>query len=552
MNCIKKKELTIIIPFLNEKYEVENTLQSIREHSNGNVDIILINDASDDGFDYHTVAEKHQAIYLLNKTRLGVAASRDVGVQTCQTPYFLLLDAHMRFYDNNWVERIVNELKSDSKTLLCAQTKALVLDNGFLLEEPCNFTFTYGAFVRLKDKVRMLEPCWIGKDPNPKSLIIPIPCVFGAGYACSKEYWLFLKGLEGLEQYGNDEAYISMKVWMSGGSCKLIKDLIIGHIYRDSSPYSINNTSRLYNRLLLSELLFPDNMKKIFFSESKYLYERDCYSAVLYKLYENTEQINNLKIYYKKILSKGFDYFKQFNDQFTQEAKLVDDVSQILKSITERITNSMITDNGILYGQMGIVIYLYHYAKFTKDTKYKLLSDKLLGQLIQNVKQDLSYSFVSGLCGIGWGIEYLYQNKFIEGDTNEILEEFDKRIMEINPLRIENVDLDYGLGGVVLYLLARLYTIQQEKKSNPFDDEYLSSVFKRVITIISQRVMSCNSLDYFLAFLNYYEKKSPIEKPEIYDVYCLLNHKNIPIKYLDLGLKGCAGVGLSLIFNENI
>ncbi|MDR3340889.1 MAG: glycosyltransferase, partial [Candidatus Symbiothrix sp.] len=47
-----ESKLTIIIPFLNEQYEVENTLQSIREHSSDTITIILINDASDDGFDY--------------------------------------------------------------------------------------------------------------------------------------------------------------------------------------------------------------------------------------------------------------------------------------------------------------------------------------------------------------------------------------------------------------------------------------------------------------------------------------------------------------------
>jgi hypothetical protein len=174
----------------------------------------------------------------------------------------------------------------------------------------------------------------------------------------------------------------------------------------------------------------------------------------------------------------------------------------------------------------------------------------MLKQVIQNVKPDSSYSFIFGLCGIGWGIEYLYQNKFIEGDTNEILEDFDKKIMEVNPLRIENIDKDYGFGGLVLYLLARLYTIQQEKIFNPFDKEYLSSVYERVRSIIKQRIMTSDSIDIYLAFINYYEKKSLIEKPEIYDIYSLLNRKNIPIQGMDLGLNGCAGAGLRLIFDE--
>ena len=50
------KKITIIIPFANEGCEVENTLMSIFEHSDNNVNIIVINDASDDGFDYNNIS----------------------------------------------------------------------------------------------------------------------------------------------------------------------------------------------------------------------------------------------------------------------------------------------------------------------------------------------------------------------------------------------------------------------------------------------------------------------------------------------------------------
>ncbi|MDR2409006.1 MAG: glycosyltransferase, partial [Bacteroidales bacterium] len=110
---MSKTYLTVIIPFINEKYEVENTLESIRSHSEENIDIILINDASDDNFDYQTVAEKYQTTYILNEKRLGVAASRELGIKLCRTAYFLLLDAHMRFYDDIWYQRIIAELDVD-------------------------------------------------------------------------------------------------------------------------------------------------------------------------------------------------------------------------------------------------------------------------------------------------------------------------------------------------------------------------------------------------------------------------------------------------------
>ena len=119
-------KLTVIIPFLTEGEESENTLRSIREHADGEVDILVINDASTDGWDYGSVARKFRAEYVVNERRMGVAASRDLGVERCRTPYFLLLDAHMRFYDRDWVGTIVSELEGEERSLLCCQTKVLI------------------------------------------------------------------------------------------------------------------------------------------------------------------------------------------------------------------------------------------------------------------------------------------------------------------------------------------------------------------------------------------------------------------------------------------
>jgi len=74
---MSQSELTVIIPFRNEKYEVEETLKNIWEHCEENVEIILINDASDDNFDYQSVANKYNATYLVNTKRLGVASKVD-------------------------------------------------------------------------------------------------------------------------------------------------------------------------------------------------------------------------------------------------------------------------------------------------------------------------------------------------------------------------------------------------------------------------------------------------------------------------------------------
>ena len=128
-NEVKEKHLTVIIPFLNEGIEVENTLQSIRNTAGDSVEILIINDCSTDGFDYETTASKYNATYLFNEERLGVAASRDLGISMINTPYFLLLDGHMRFYENTWSIKLISELQKNERVLLCCLVKALTLNN---------------------------------------------------------------------------------------------------------------------------------------------------------------------------------------------------------------------------------------------------------------------------------------------------------------------------------------------------------------------------------------------------------------------------------------
>jgi hypothetical protein len=178
------------------------------------------------------------------------------------------------------------------------------------------------------------------------------------------------------------------------------------------------------------------------------------------------------------------------------------------------------------------------------------MAENMLTSLLGQVRPDTHYGFYTGLSGIGWGIEYLYEQGFIEGNPNDILADFDKKVMETDPMRAVNLNRDHGFGGIVLYLLARLYTIRKENRENPFDNEYLTNVYKRLYLVVEQRDTKCESMDIFLDFLNFYEGRKEIEKPEIYDVWCLLNPQNIHIRDLEPGLTGASGVGLKLILDN--
>lgn len=305
-------KLTIVIPFLNEEEEVKNTVVSIREHTDNKVDIILINDASDNQYDYEKNLSGYNVLLVNNKVRMGSAISRDIGINMIKTPYFLSLDAHMRFYDKEWLSIIIERLEEDDHKLLCCQTK--VLNKSFWGEiETPQRPSVYGAHIVFEKGQDLLNVKWNKKEHCPGSEFEKIPCVLGAAYAGSKRYWTYLKGLEGLVNYGCEEAYISMKIYLEGGYCELLKNVVVGHIYRTRFPYQMSANDLVYNKLVIAELLLSESLKNFVFAEFKKMNE-PAYDYSCAKLKESVEQIKRLKDYYRSIFKKDFDIIRQINE----------------------------------------------------------------------------------------------------------------------------------------------------------------------------------------------------------------------------------------------
>lgn len=303
-------QLTVIISFLNEGEEVAKTMYGIRATAGDAVNIICVNDASTDGFDYQKMAKKYGALYIENAERLGCAGSREMGVAHCETPYFLIVDGHMRFYSDNWWVEFTKAIHEDSRSIYCCRCKPW----DFLTQTESDCAAPYAAYIKIFDvEARsILNATWAG-DIFPKKDIVDIPCVLGACYAAAKTYWNYLKGLQGLVSYGCDEAYISLKAWMEGGHCRLLTHVQIGHLFREKFPYPIEDVDMIYNKLFMAYILFDEPLK------SKMIRAMKASDYVLYvksmvMMNERKDEVENLKSYYQTILKKGYANFAKIND----------------------------------------------------------------------------------------------------------------------------------------------------------------------------------------------------------------------------------------------
>lgn len=129
-------------------------------------------------------------------------------------------------------------------------------------------------------------------------------------------------------------------------------------------------------------------------------------------------------------------------------------------------------DNGLWNGKLGLSLFFYLLSRQTGNLWFKEFADELLDWICDHLSNQLPVRFADGLCGIGWGIEWLRAAGFIEGDTDDILEEVDRAVMKQDVSRMIEPGLKNGLWGVAAYVRCRMDSPREAGKPQPFDAAY--------------------------------------------------------------------------------
>lgn len=200
------------------------------------------------------------------------------------------------------------------------------------------------------------------------------------------------------------------------------------------------------------------------------------------------------------------------------------------------INGSFTSTLGLYHGKMGIILFFAHYGRYKGESLYNDFANELMNEILEDIHTGIPVNFETGLCGIGWGVEYLVQNGFMEGDTPSILADIDLRIMLHNPLHIKDISLRTGLAGIGYYVSTHVPDMKDNRTA--LDEDYLQNLTNVLSKVDFKRE---ENLYKNIGF--------PISFPAFLFENIVLIGKETCLSDLPLGIEnGVAGTGLKLMF----
>ena len=81
---------------------------------------------------------------------------------------------------------------------------------------------------------------------------------------------------------------------------------------------------------------------------------------------------------------------------------------QISHIVGTLLLNGTLTESpGLVHGKMGIAIFFFHYAQYTKNMLFADYALDLIGEIQNQIHVNSPADYEKGIAGIGIGIDYL-------------------------------------------------------------------------------------------------------------------------------------------------
>lgn len=266
------KELSIIIPYHNEEREfILECINQVKDTIDiSKYEIIVIDDCS------KIPLEPIDDVTIIRHGKnTGVGSAFDTGVEVAKYENLFLCACDIRFVPNKWASKMISEIEKNQKSLICTTCVGLNENNMDFEKRRLTNAYNGATILIFHDKISnplkeesfrsIIEAKWLPKIKDRDVSIVDIPCILGAAYGVSKNWYKYIDGFCGHRLWGTLEPYISIKSWLFGGDCKIALDIETAHIFKKNGTHGTPSDILIYNKIMIATMLFNDYQRLIDF-----------------------------------------------------------------------------------------------------------------------------------------------------------------------------------------------------------------------------------------------------------------------------------------------
>jgi len=253
--------ISICICFRNDFEQINSVIRHLLDTAQSDdLEILVYNDGSVYGSNEpRPLKLNYNNVRVINNNKsFGVGYSFDRCVEQASGDIIILMGSDV-FPKEGWYAKVRNAVSRNPDTLGCAVCVGLNPKRMDMGDPKCfrrygaDLLFTVGnddlprgsaLRARRGGYTDLFKAKWLMGKQSDESYAIP--CVLGAFYFCTKEYYTKLGGWDtepnnrycGHARWGHLEAYISLKSWLVGGGCTLYPNIEAGHVFARVTIYN--------------------------------------------------------------------------------------------------------------------------------------------------------------------------------------------------------------------------------------------------------------------------------------------------------------------------
>jgi GT2 family glycosyltransferase len=230
----------VVVPSHREGDNLRRTVHSLLATLPPDGEIVVVDDASDDGSIDFLEQDSYGGVRLVRPTvRLGAPAARNHGAAVSRGRVIVFCDAHVQV-PLGWFDPLAAAL-ARPETGAAGPVISML---GQPQSKGYGFTWSDAA----------LNIRWLG---GPAGLPRPVPMLCGCFLAMRRDVFEAAGGWDGgVLVWGGEDQELSLRLWSLGYECVLVPEVEIAHRFRERFPYEIDWELVLHNKLRLGTVHF--------------------------------------------------------------------------------------------------------------------------------------------------------------------------------------------------------------------------------------------------------------------------------------------------------